>query len=75
MTMHLGVKSDPIENRYSYEWLFDLMGSEFVPVKNDSRRWFLPEVGRDRKMNSRRHQIADAMNCHCGLMRYHGELA
>ena len=25
MTVHLGVKSDPIENRYSYEWLFDLM--------------------------------------------------
>ena len=27
MTVHLGVKSDPIENRYSYEWLFDLMSS------------------------------------------------
>ncbi len=25
MTLHLGVKSDPIENRYSFEWLFDLM--------------------------------------------------
>jgi sugar phosphate isomerase/epimerase len=25
MTVHLGVKSDPIENRYSFEWLFDLM--------------------------------------------------
>jgi sugar phosphate isomerase/epimerase len=23
--LHLGVKSDPIENRYSYTWLFDLM--------------------------------------------------
>jgi hypothetical protein len=25
MTVHLGVKSDPIENRYSFEWLFDVM--------------------------------------------------
>jgi hypothetical protein len=25
MIVHLGVKSDPIENRYSFEWLFDLM--------------------------------------------------
>ncbi len=25
MTVHLGVKSDPIEGRYSFEWLFDLM--------------------------------------------------
>ncbi len=25
MTLHLGVKSDPIENRYTFEWLFDLM--------------------------------------------------
>jgi hypothetical protein len=25
MRVHVGVKSDPIESRYSYEWLFDLM--------------------------------------------------
>ena len=25
MTVNLGVKSDPIESRYSFEWLFDLM--------------------------------------------------
>jgi hypothetical protein len=25
MILHLGVKSDPIESRYSFEWLFDLM--------------------------------------------------
>jgi len=25
MNFHLGVKSDPIESRYSFEWLFDLM--------------------------------------------------
>ncbi|MGA2477308.1 MAG: TIM barrel protein [Spirochaetia bacterium] len=25
MKVHVGVKSDPIESRYSYEWLFDLM--------------------------------------------------
>ena len=25
MKVHLGVKSDPIESRYSYTWLFDLM--------------------------------------------------
>ncbi|MGO9310491.1 MAG: TIM barrel protein [Spirochaetia bacterium] len=25
MTLHLGVKSDPIESRYSFDWLFDLM--------------------------------------------------
>jgi len=25
MTVHLGVKSDAIENRYSFEWLFDIM--------------------------------------------------
>jgi ribulose-phosphate 3-epimerase len=25
MKLHLGLKSDPIERRYSYEWLFDLM--------------------------------------------------
>ena len=25
MKVHLGVKSDPIESRYSFEWLFDIM--------------------------------------------------
>jgi sugar phosphate isomerase/epimerase len=25
MKVHVGVKSDPIESRYSYEWLFDLL--------------------------------------------------
>lgn len=25
MTVHLGVKSDPIESRYSFDWLFDLV--------------------------------------------------
>ena len=25
MTLHLGVKSDPIESRYSFDWLFSLM--------------------------------------------------
>ncbi len=25
MRLHLGVKSDPIENRYTFEWLFDLI--------------------------------------------------
>ena len=25
MTLHLGVKSDPIENRYSFDWLFGIM--------------------------------------------------
>jgi hypothetical protein len=25
MTLHLGVKSDPIESRYSFDWLFDIM--------------------------------------------------
>ena len=25
MTIHLGVKSDPIENRYSFDWLFGIM--------------------------------------------------
>ena len=25
MTVHLGVKSDPIESRYSFDWLFDIM--------------------------------------------------
>jgi sugar phosphate isomerase/epimerase len=30
MTVHVGVKSDPIENRYSFEWLFDLMAEQHV---------------------------------------------
>ena len=30
LTLALGVKADPIEYRYSYEWLFDLMASEGV---------------------------------------------
>ena len=25
MKLHLGIKSDPIEKRYSYEWLFNIM--------------------------------------------------
>ena len=25
MEFHIGIKSDPIQNRYSYEWLFGLM--------------------------------------------------
>ena len=25
VTLHLGVKSDPIESRYSFDWLFDIM--------------------------------------------------
>jgi sugar phosphate isomerase/epimerase len=28
MTVHVGVKSDPIENRYSFDWLFDLMAEQ-----------------------------------------------
>ena len=27
MKVHIGIKSDPIQNRYSYEWLFGLMRS------------------------------------------------
>lgn len=30
LTLHLGVKSDPIEYRYSFEWLFALMADEGV---------------------------------------------
>jgi sugar phosphate isomerase/epimerase len=30
LTLHLGVKTDPIEYRYSYEWLFRLMADEGV---------------------------------------------
>ena len=35
MTFHLGIKSDPIEYRYSYEWLFELMqelGLRYVQI-------------------------------------------
>ena len=45
MKLHLGVKSDPIENRYTFEWLFDLirglglhhlqMGSSFATFHAD----------------------------------------
>ena len=28
--LHLGLKSDPIENRYSYEWLFRILAEERV---------------------------------------------
>jgi ribulose-phosphate 3-epimerase len=30
LTLHLGVKTDPIQYRYSYEWLFRLMAEEGV---------------------------------------------
>ena len=30
LTLHLGVKTDPVEYRYSYEWLFRLMAEEGV---------------------------------------------
>jgi len=30
MTVHVGVKSDPIENRYSFDWLFGLMAESRV---------------------------------------------
>jgi sugar phosphate isomerase/epimerase len=30
MTVHVGVKSDPIENRYSFDWLFALMAEQQV---------------------------------------------
>ena len=30
LTLRLGFKSDPIENRYSYDWLFDLLAEEDV---------------------------------------------
>ncbi len=30
LTLHLGVKADPIEYRYSYDWLFRLMAEEGV---------------------------------------------
>lgn len=49
MTVHVGVKSDPIENRYSFDWLLDLMaasrvawlqlGSSF-PVFHADEGWF-----------------------------------
>jgi hypothetical protein len=50
MKLHLGVKSDPIENRYTFEWLFDLlrglgvhhvqMGSSY-PTFSAEDSWFL----------------------------------
>jgi len=30
MIVHVGVKSDPIENRYTFDWLFDLMAEQHV---------------------------------------------
>ncbi|MCO6453274.1 MAG: sugar phosphate isomerase/epimerase [Caldilineales bacterium] len=30
LNLHLGLKSDPIENRYSYDWLFRLLAEEDV---------------------------------------------
>jgi len=32
LRLHLGLKTDPIENRYSYEWLFRLLAEEDVVV-------------------------------------------
>jgi|GEM_PF-3268500 hypothetical protein len=54
--------------------LLDLMGSQLVSVKNDTGRRPLTEARRDRQVNSRRHQVTDAMNCHGGLVRDHSEL-
>lgn len=49
MTVHVGVKSDPIENRYSFDWLFGIMaesrvdrlqlGSSF-PFFHADEEWF-----------------------------------
>ena len=34
LVLHLGVKTDPVEYRYSYEWLFRLMAEEGVHHAN-----------------------------------------
>jgi len=31
MKVHLGIKTDPIENRYSYDWLFRIMEEHRIP--------------------------------------------
>jgi len=31
LSLQLGVKTDPIEYRYSYEWLFRILADEGVP--------------------------------------------
>ncbi len=45
-TILLGVKTDPIETRYSYEWLFDLLAEEgirFVQLGSFFELYHLPE--------------------------------
>jgi sugar phosphate isomerase/epimerase len=49
MTVHVGVKSDPIENRYSFDWLFGVMAEQNVawlqlgssfPLFHADEAWF-----------------------------------
>ncbi|HVP19014.1 MAG TPA: TIM barrel protein [Spirochaetia bacterium] len=49
MTVHLGVKSDPIEGRYTFDWLFGIMADfkvsrlqmgSFFPTFTADDRWF-----------------------------------
>jgi ribulose-phosphate 3-epimerase len=46
MRLHLGVKSDPIENRYSFDWLFSLMrdhGAHRLQLGSSFPMWFAPD--------------------------------
>jgi len=46
VTLHVGVKSDPIECRYSYPWLFDLMaecGVRFLQLGTFCELYALPD--------------------------------
>lgn len=46
MTFELGIKSDPIEYRYSYEWLFRLMeqlGVRYVQMGSSVEMYHLPD--------------------------------
>lgn len=47
LTLHVGVKTDPIEYRYSYEWLFRLLSEEgvwFVQLGTFSEMYQLPDA-------------------------------
>ena len=58
LSLQFGVKSDPIEYRYSYEWLFRILANKGVPYvqigiqRPKLRREIVKEYGADVYINS-----------------------
>ncbi|MGH7412490.1 MAG: hypothetical protein ACREJ6_15730 [Candidatus Methylomirabilis sp.] len=68
------INKGPKRSRHSKAFpLLDFMRGQFVSMVDDARRRFLAEFWGYSEVNSRRHQVTDAMYRHGGLMGCNGD--